>query len=209
MTQQKQQPQKLTFFQIIARMIMRIFGWKFVNEAPDISKYVLIGAHHTSGWDLPVSLMVGAAIGKKLNWFGKDSLFKAPWGWFLRFLGGIPVNRRVSTKFVDQIVTAFKERDKLIVAITPEGTRRQLEYWKSGFYYIALGANVPVVLGFADYKRKLYGLGPAIYLTGDVETDFAPIRQFYADKVPKYPEKTSEIKIRSRSAAKSVAKAKD
>ena len=181
---------------LISRAILRLFGWKVVATLPETHKYVLIGAPHTTNWDFALMLLLKSAIGLQVHWIGKHSLFRWPLGWLMRRLGGVPVDRRSPHKYVDQIVDAFRQRDEMVLVIAPEGTRKKTEYWKSGFYYIALGAGVPIALGFADYARKVGGIGPTIMPTGDIEADLARIRAFYADKTGKHPENQGEIRVR-------------
>lgn len=182
----------------ISRAILRLLGWKVEATLPDTRKYVLIGAPHTSNWDFALMLLLKSAIGLKVHWIGKHSLFRWPRGWLMRQLGGIPVDRRFPHKYVDQIVAAFRQRDEMILVVAPEGTRKWTEYWKSGFYYIALGAGVPIAMGFADYPRKVGGIGASFMPTGDIAADIARIRAFYADKQGLHPENQGEIRVRPR-----------
>ena len=154
---------------------------------------MLIGAPHTSNLDFFLMLFLIGISGLKLNWLGKDSLFRKPIGGIMRKLGGIPVNRRASTRFVDQMVAAFNENDELALVIAPEGTRSKTHYWKTGFYYIAVGAGVPIVFAYVDATRKTTGIGPVFMPTGDLQADFAQIKAFYDDKVGIHPD------IRARS----------
>lgn len=180
----------------ISRAILRLLGWRVDANLPAARKYVVIGTFHTTNWDFPLMLLLKSAIGLKVRWVGKHSLFRWPLGWLMRRLGGIPVDRRFPHNYVEQIVDAFRRRVELILVIAPEGTRKKAQYWKSGFYFIALGAGVPIALGFADYARKVGGIGPSFVPTGDVEADMARIRAFYADKRGLHPEKQSEIRFR-------------
>jgi 1-acyl-sn-glycerol-3-phosphate acyltransferase len=187
---------KRTLSQTLALGILRIMGWQIEATLPDAKKYVLIGAPHTSNWDFVFMLLFRSALGINPHWAGKDTFFRWPWGGLWKKIGGIPVNRRSRNNFVDQMVAAFQEHDELILVIAPEGTRSQTQYWKSGFYYIALGAGVPIVLAFADYRRKMLGIGPSLMPTGDVQADMVSIREFYADKTGKHPHKQGRIEIR-------------
>ncbi len=182
--------------QRIARGLLRLLGWTLVSEAPDLPKYVVIGAPHTSNWDFPIGMLGFIGLGIKRNLMIKHTLFRPPLGWFMRALGNIPIDRSQRHNFVDQVVAAYKEADELVVALTPEGTRSYTPYWKTGFYYIALGAGVPIALGFADYATRRAGLGPTVYPTGDIEADMAVIAEFYADKTGKRPENESAIRVR-------------
>ena len=113
----------------------------------------------------------------------------------MRSLGAIPVNRRESTNLVDQIAALFDECDALIIGLSPEGTRRKTSRWRTGFYYIALKANVPVVMAYADYKHKVCGLGPSFKPTGDIQADFEIVREFYSGIIGKHPHKQGEIAL--------------
>jgi len=189
----KQEP---TLSRNLAQAILRALGWKLEVTRPDTKKYVLIGAPHTSNWDFVFMLLFRSAIGINPLWIGKDTFFRWPFGGLWKRLGGIPVNRRSRNNFVDQMVATFQEHDELILVIAPEGTRSKTRYWKSGFYYITLGAGVPIVMGFLDYARKVGGIGPALMPTGDIQADFVTIREFYADKIGKYPREQSEVRLR-------------
>ncbi|NIP24559.1 MAG: glycerol acyltransferase [Phycisphaerae bacterium] len=191
-------PEGDRFIMKSAQLIMRLFGWRVVGIFPDVPKFVTIGAPHTSGWDLPLGIGIIAAFGVKVCWMAKDSLFRPPLGWLLRALGGLPIDRNARHNVVDQIVQQFKKHDQFILGLTPEGTRRRVKYWKTGFYYIAYKANVPIVLGFFDYRRKICGIGPSIMPSGDIEADIAIIKDFYADITAKHPEKFGEIKVAKR-----------
>ena len=185
--------QKITFSQRLARAILRLFGWELTGRFPDLPKYVLVGAPHTSNWDFPLAMLLMFGGGVRFNWIGKSSLFRWPFGGFFRSMGGIPVRRERTTNFVGQIVEAFDRSARLIIAIAPEGTRSMATRWKTGFYYMAMGAQVPLVLGFVDYRRRQVGVGPVIYPSADIEETFAQLRAFYADKTGKYPHKQGQI----------------
>jgi len=181
------EPHTTSLLQLIARLILRLFGWRTEVTLPETKKYVLIGAHHTSNWDFIIILMLMGAEKLPIRWLGKDALFRGPMGLLMRALGGIPVNRRGRTNLVNQIATIFDGRDELIIGIAPEGTRSKVSYWKSGFYYIACEANVPVVMGYIDYPRKVCGLGPSFVPSGDIQSDFVQIREFYSGITGKFP----------------------
>jgi len=126
---------------------------------------------------------------------GKRALFRAPLGWLMRCLGGIPIDRKSAHKVVDQAVQAFNEREDFVLALTPEGTRGRTDYWKTGFYYIAQGAGVRIQLVFIDYKRKVCGLGPIVRPSGDLEGDMKKFREFYEHVEPKFPDKRGKIEL--------------
>jgi len=168
---------------------MKMFGWRIEGRLPDAGKMVVIAAPHTSNWDLPILLSVAFALNIKARWLGKHSLFRPPFGALFRWMGGIPVNRSASHNMVSQAVEMFRDSRELILAIPPEGTRGKVSHWKTGFYYIAAGAETPIVMGFIDYKRKAAGLGPALHPTGDIEADMEIFRNFYSNVTAKYPDK--------------------
>ena len=183
---------------MISQLILKIIGWKTRTISLDFPRFILIGAHHTSNWDFVIGYMVMTAIGLNFRFVGKHTLFRWPLGGFMRWLGGIAVNRSLSTNFVEQVASHFQEQDQLIVAIAPEGTRQQTDYWRSGFYYIALQAKVPVVLGFLDYSSKTGGLGAMFQPSGNLEKDMEIVRDFYAGVHGKYPEKAGTIRFQPR-----------
>lgn len=187
--------QRFILVRAIARSILQLMGWRTHVIPPPTSRYVLIGAPHTSNWDFIVVLLLMAAEGIPIRLMGKDSLFRGPLGVFMRSLGAIPVNRREKTNLVDQIAAKFDEYDDLIIGISPEGTRKKTNHWRTGFYYIALKADVPIVMAYLDYENKVCGLGPNIKPTGDIQADFMTIRDFYSGIVGKYPQKQSEIQL--------------
>jgi 1-acyl-sn-glycerol-3-phosphate acyltransferase len=189
--------QTSSFSQVIARTILRLLSWKLDVIYPESPKFVLVGAPHTSGWDLLFALLLMHGAGIKMYWVGKDTIFRWPLGILMRWLGGIPVNRRSRNNFVQQVVDIFDQSDELVIAIAPEGTRSNAKYWKTGFYYIALGAGVPIALGFIDYGGKAVGVGPTVIPSGDIEADFVRIKEFYTGIEGKNPELQGEIKTRS------------
>ncbi len=190
-----------TFSQQFAQKLLRSFGWQAVVLEPLPEKCIIIGAPHTSGWDFPLTLMLLGATRVKANWIAKAEAFRWPFGGVMRKLGGIPLNRETTKNFVTKVAEKFPSHETLRIAILPEGTRSKTRYWKSGFYYMALKAKVPVVMGFVDYAKKVVGLGPNFIPSGDIELDFDIIRKFYADKFGQNPEKTGEIRLRPKDEA--------
>jgi len=185
--------QKSPISQRLARITLRLIGWRTHAIRPHTSRYVIIGAPHTSNWDFGLMLLLMAAEQLPIRFMGKDSLFRGPLGPVMRSLGGIPVNRREHTNLVDQLVAKFDEVDDLIVAITPEGTRSKVSHWKTGFYYIALEAKVPIAMAYLDYGNKIVGVGPNFMPSGDLKADFEIIREFYTGVVGKNPKKQGKI----------------
>jgi len=178
------------FFYGLALFFLKVLGWQREGHFPKGQKCVLIAAPHTSNWDLFYTLCLAFAFRVKPYWMGKDALFRFPFGGVLRWLGGIPVDRSKANNMVSQSIQAFEEDDELILIVPPEGTRAKVTYWKTGFYYIAHGAKVPIILGFIDYKRKTGGFGPVFTPTGDIEGDMKTIRAFYANVSGKHPAQT-------------------
>ena len=182
-------------WQRAAKLTLNLFGWNLVSELPPVQKYILIGAHHTSNWDLPLALLMMAGLGLRLRWIGKDSLFKGPQGVVMRWLGGIPVERGAKKNFVGQIVDLYQERKEMVITIAPEGTRSPIDHWKTGFYHIAEGAKVPVAMGFLDYSTKTCGVGGYFYPSGDMNDDLPVLQDFYLDKFGKYPQKQGSVRF--------------
>ncbi|PXX50453.1 1-acyl-sn-glycerol-3-phosphate acyltransferase [Aquitalea magnusonii] len=176
------------FMRALSIMLLRLRGWRIEGSFPDLPKYVLIAAPHTSNWDFPLTLGVCFALRAKLYWMGKHTLFWGPLGPVMRWLGGIPVMRSRSNSLVQQMVTVYQQSERLVVAIPPEGTRQRVKEWKTGFYHIAWGAQLPIVLAYMDYARKVCGFGPVFHPTGDIAADMPLIQDFYRDKVGKYPD---------------------
>jgi 1-acyl-sn-glycerol-3-phosphate acyltransferase len=192
-------------FQQVARFLLRLIGWRAEGALPGTPKFVLVVAHHTSNWDVPIGLLCAYALGLLYEWpYGfmiKAHALRWPVvGPLLRWFGGIPIDRSAAHNVVEQMVDVFERSDRLMLAITPEGTRQKRGYWKSGFYHIALGARVPIVLAYLDFKRKAGGLGPIFWPTGDVEADLQVIRDFYAGVTAMYPDQVGEVRFKPQEA---------
>lgn len=174
-------------FRAFARFCVWIFGWKAVGNPIPQSKGVLVVGYHTSNWDACPALAFNVVLNAKVSWVGKASIFWWPLGPFLRFLGGIPLKRNSSEDFVSQMVKQFKVRDYFVLAMAPEGTRKKAHRWRTGFYYIALNAGVPVQVAAFDYKNKAFVFSPLFNLTGNLKQDMIPIREFLRPFEPKHP----------------------
>ncbi|HPW85490.1 MAG TPA: lysophospholipid acyltransferase family protein [Rhodoferax sp.] len=161
---------------------LKLTGWKVQGSLPpECAKSVFIAAPHTSNWDLPNTLMVAFALRLNIYWMGKEQIFKPPFRGLMQWLGGISVNRQQATNMVAASVEAIEAADGPVqLIVPPEGTRSKVRYWKTGFYYIALGAKVPIVMAYMDYEKKISGLGPVFMPTGDIEADMVKIKAFYA-----------------------------
>ena len=184
--------------QFLASALLKLFGWDAVQGLPKFKKYVLIGAPHTSNWDFVLAMLVALAIGLRFKWLGKHTLFKNPFGYVLKFFGGIPIDRTIHSSVIERVAEMFNNSERLVIAITPEGTRSKTEFWKSGFYYIALNAKVPVAFAFLDYENKKIGVGDHFIPCGDIEADMQIIRNFYSGIKGKKPEKQGEVRVRPR-----------
>jgi 1-acyl-sn-glycerol-3-phosphate acyltransferase len=181
----------------IGRTVLRITRWRVGGTAPDEPKYVLIAAPHTSNWDLLYLLALSFALGVKVSWLGKDSLFRGPMGFVLRRFGGVPVRRGQRSGMVESLAAEFERTESLVVVIPPEATRGTTDHWKSGFYRVAVAAQVPIVCGYLDYGHRVGGFGQVVWPTGDLDADMAVFRSFYADIRGKYTANVGEIKFRN------------
>ena len=187
-----------SFFRGISLVLLKMLGWKATGGLPREAKYVLIVAPHTSNWDLFYGIIVAFALKLDAHYIAKKELFRRPFSQLMKWSGGIPIDRLLSSHIVDQMISTFNESKKFVLALTPEGTRHKTDGWKSGFYHIAVRAHVPIVLAFLDYASKTGGAGPLIYPTGDLDQDMQTIRNFYLTVVGKHPDKTSPVIIYSK-----------
>jgi 1-acyl-sn-glycerol-3-phosphate acyltransferase len=183
-------------YRFIVRLILRALGWRMEGAAPQIDKYVLIMAPHTSNWDFPLMLAARAVFGVHAAWMGKAALFRWPFGRLLRAVGGIPVERSSRNDAVRQMADVILRAERIVLAIPPEGTRKRTEYWKSGFYYIAQLAQVPIVLTYLDYGSKRAGFGPVLDSKLPAKALMAEAREFYRTITPKYPEWFGPVRLR-------------
>ena len=187
---------RMNFLQLLSRFLLKLIGWRLEGGFPNLPKYILVAAPHTTNWDFPIGLLLMWASGRRFHFLGKDALFRPPHGWLFRALGGIPVYRNRRSNFVGQIVEVIDNASDMIIVISPEGTRKKVPYWKTGFYYMALGAKVPIVTAYLDYEHKAVGLGPLIRPSGDIQADFAILRAFYGNIRGKYPQKQGPIEAK-------------
>ena len=170
-------------------ILYRLLGWKIINDFPqDIKKYVVIAAPHTSWMDFPIAILSRMALGTMVNFIGKGSLFKGPFGFLFRLLGGTPVDRSQNNNLVDSIVQLFNSKEEFRLGLSPEGTRKKVAKWKTGFYYIAKGANVPIVMATLDFGNKQIKISKAYTLTEDMDADFKYFHAFFSHVKGKNPE---------------------
>ena len=178
--------------EIVRRFSVFIYiinGWTAVQENPPPRKACIIAAPHTRNRDLLFFFGLTNKLKIKAYWIGKDSLFKWPWGDMMRRLGGIPVNRSKSQNMVEAMVREFDRRDDFLLTIPPEGTRGSVKEWRTGFYYIALKAKVPLIIGLMDYSKRTGGLGPSFMPSGNYKADMQKLSDHYHSVTPKYPAK--------------------
>jgi 1-acyl-sn-glycerol-3-phosphate acyltransferase len=179
-----------------AGFLLGLVGWRTVFAPPPGPKSVVLVYPHTSNWDFPLGVLFKAAHRIPIHWAGKDTLFRWPLRALFVWLGGVPINRRERTGMIAQLVEAYARSASFHLCIAPEGTRCKTDHWKSGFYRLALAADVPVGLGFIDYGNKRIGVERWITLSGKPDDDLALIRAYYADKRALYPEMAGDIRFR-------------
>lgn len=175
---------------------MRLGGWQVDGAIPDVPRMIIIAAPHTSNWDLLYLLGAAFSLRLPINWLGKHTLFRGPHGYVLRKLGGIPVDRTGNKNLVKSLVENIRAREHCAIIIAPAGTRAYTDYWKSGFYWIARDANIPLVCGYLDYDRKIAGISNGFHPTGNLSADMDRIREFYRGIGARYPRKKSVIRLK-------------
>ncbi|MEY4627751.1 MAG: hypothetical protein RLZZ595_77 [Bacteroidota bacterium] len=170
-------------------LLFKLNGWKISGGIPkEIKKAVIIAAPHTSNWDFVYALAIFRMLKLRVRYLIKKEVNFFPLSILIKNTGGIPVERSKKQNLIDQFVNIFNQEENMLVAFPAEGTRKKVDKWKSGFYYTALQAQVPVIPGFLDFKKKEGGFGEAIYLTGNKEEDLKKLKDFYSDKTGKHPE---------------------
>ncbi len=181
---------------VIGRSFLRTLGWKVIGDFPTVPKAVFIASPHTSNYDGLFMVATAFAMSVKLSWMAKKSLFRFPFIHFLESVGGISIDRSKRNDTVQQLAKEFAERDSMYLAIAPAGSREKRDYWKSGFYQIALAANVPVLCGVVDYERKETGIIGMVDLTGDEKADMEKIRAIYDGRMGKHLARMGRIRLR-------------
>ncbi len=175
----------------IALRLLHLCGWHLDIRLPDQPKLVVLAAPHTSNWDGFFAILTLLALDLRMGLFAKHTMFRAPYGGFLHWVGVIPINRSAPGGVVGQTIEALKTREQLVIGLAPEGTRRRVEKWKRGFHAIALGSQVPIVCAYLDYSRKVVGTGLQLQPTADYAADLEKIQAFYRTITPKHPENFS------------------
>lgn len=182
----------------LSMWILNTLGWTILAELPDLKKYVVIAAPHTSNWDFPLGILAAKALRMEPHWMGKHSLFRWPYGWFFRAIGGTPVLRNRGQNYIQQMADLFDRSERLVLALAPEGTRSKTDHWKTGFHYIARAANVPIVMAYLDFGNKQVGISKPFIPSDDIASDLDKIRGFYADRRGKNPKKEGVIGVRKK-----------
>ncbi len=186
----------------IGKLVVRLTGWRVDPGPPNLSKFLVVVAPHTSNWDAIYGLCAISGMRLRINWMVKDSVFVPVLRGFLKALGGIPVDRSSRHGIVEQTAAQFAKHDQFILALTPEGTRKRVEKWKTGFYHMAVLAKVPMVTAFFDYERRVMGFGQIIEPSGDLAADLGRLQDFFATIKGKHPENFNP-EFRAKSVADS------
>jgi len=174
----------------LSHLIFKVSGWHVQGRIPrDVKKSIMIAAPHTSNWDFLFARCAFYIMGVDVRYTIKKEAMVGPLGWLLKNMGALPVDRSKNNSLVQGMIDILNNSENMVIMVTPEGTRKYQPRWRKGFYYAAVGANVPIVLGYLDYAKKEAGVGPVFYPTGDVEADIEEIKDFYRSKTGKYPEK--------------------
>ena len=171
---------KSHFGRRLARWFIGICGWKLVGDFPDVARLVLIAAPHSSWLDGFWGLLIKIAIGIDISFMGKRELFVGPLGWIVRKLGGIPVERGSTHGVVEQMAARFRRKKPLWLGIAPEGTRKAVKKWRTGFWHIARAADVPILPVYFHYPERSIGVGPLFFTSDDMDADLQRLRKFYA-----------------------------
>jgi len=169
------------FSRAFGRAVLRLGGWRISGNWPDVAKVVVIVAPHSSAWDAIWGIAAKVAMGLDLMFIGKKEAFWGPVGWLLRLFGGVPVDRSAPGGVVDQVAGQIRAADRLWFVLAPEGTRRRVDKWKTGFWKIAHAAQVPVFCLGLDYPSRTIRLGELVTLSDDMEADTRRIRALFAD----------------------------
>ena len=180
-------PGVIHFMRLLSWLVLKLGGWKVVNVAPATGSYLIIAAPHTSNWDFPLGIAIAFHLRLKVYFIAKHTLFNGFAGPIMRWLGGVPLNRGASKNFVDASVEIYANSENLIFAIAPEGTRSSVGRWKTGFYHMAKGANVPLALAYFDFSKRIGGIGKMLNTTENIDADMQAIADFYEPVMGKYP----------------------
>lgn len=169
--------------------VLRLAGWRLVGDLPNLRRMVIVAAPHTSNWDFVFGMCGVFALGLDLHWMGKHTLFRAPFGGVMRWLGGLAIDRTAAHGVVEQLADQFQQRSQLLLVVTPEGTRSKVVRWKTGFWHVARSAQVPILLAGIDYRHKQLRFGPLLQPGASLEQDMATIHAYYRGMTARHPER--------------------
>jgi len=173
--------------QYLSCKILEKLSWKMIGEIPTDNQYIIIVGPHTSNWDFMLGILVRSALGIRVRFLGKHQLFRFPFGWFFRLLGGMPVFRSTDNNLVDQVVAMYDNHPNFILGLAPEGTRRTINRWHTGFYHIACRAEVDIVMMGFDFKSREIRIREPFTPTDNVDNDFPVILDFFRNIDGCYP----------------------
>ena len=165
--------------QIIGRFCLRITGWKFVGDVPNLPHFIIIGGPHTSNWDFILAIAILWTVDLDVSIMGKKEAFWPPLGWIMRWLGTFPVDRQAPVGVIDQVAAKFDTHEKFVLGIAPEGTRKKVTRWKTGFYRIAMAANVPIFPITVNFRERTIFFNPILVATGDMDNEIALLRTYF------------------------------
>jgi 1-acyl-sn-glycerol-3-phosphate acyltransferase len=178
-----------------AHWLLRAAGWRIQGAPPDLPKYIVVAAPHTTNWDFLIMVGVVLAVQVPIHWLGKHTIFRKPLGAIFVRLGGIPIDRSKAGNVVEQLISVFAASDRFVLIIAPEGSRKQVGRWKSGFYHIAKGAHVPLILATLDYTHRIVNIETVVYPTDDAKADAERIMAFYAAVAGRYPQEMGTLDL--------------
>ncbi len=202
-TATRRKPEVNIFLHWLGRLAFRVLGFRVAGDIPDVDKAVIIAGPHTSNLDGLYMVLTSWIVRRRLDWMVKAELVRGPLGWLIRWAGGVPIDRSASFNAVEQAIQAFNQRERMLLAVAPEGTRKKKDHWKTGFYWIAVGAQVPLVIACMDHKRKAVFLHtPPMNPTGNLEQDIEVIWDYYQPEMARYPEKFNDKRLRPSQAEK-------
>jgi 1-acyl-sn-glycerol-3-phosphate acyltransferase len=192
------QPEVNIILHLLARLYFWLAGWQVIGYVPDLPRLVVVGGPHTSNMDGFHLILASWHLRVRLEWMVKIELTRGPLGWLVLALGGMPIDRSGGSNTVDQVAAQIRGRERVVLVIAPEGTRKKLDHWKTGFYWIAHKAEVPLLLAVMDYSRKAIDVSsPLVYPSGDIESDMETIWSVYARAGGRFPENVNDRRLRS------------
>ena len=178
--------------QRIASRLLALAGWRVEGELPACPRFIIIAAPHTSSWDFPLGVLTMFAVDLRASWLGKHTIFRSPVAPLLRWIGGEPIDRSAKQGTVGAAIENFRTRPEWVLALSPEGTRRRVEQWRTGFLRVAVGAGVPIVPVWIDYQARVVGIGASVSPSEDPAADLVRLHGLFRKEMAKYPERYAE-----------------